>query len=419
MTRQARPRTGDQALVREINLSLIMNELREAAPLSRATLAEITGLNKTTVSSLVQELIQHQYVHEVGYDTSGLGRPAMLLELNPDAGCILSAEIGVDFISVIRTNFSAEVTWRRKIDIQDTGQPAMIERVLALLHEALGGDGASGANLLGLTLGVPGLVDYEAGSLLFAPNLDWHNVPFGEILGQAFDTLIVVDNEANLAALGEHYFGAAQGYNDALYISVGVGLGGGIIRSGQVFRGKAGLAGEFGHMTAEPDGLPCKCGSNGCWETLVSQNALFRLAREAIENGEPSQLSNQTNGDLSQLTVALLIEAAREGDLVARQALEQVGSHLGIGIASLINAFDPELVVFGGILSEAAEFLLPVVEEEIKQRTLVRRTSPTEVVVAHHGNDACVMGGVATILQAILSTPSHTARQQKPKNRVT
>jgi glucokinase-like ROK family protein len=418
MTRQARPRTGDQALVREINLSLIMNELREAAPISRATLAEITGLNKTTVSSLVYELIQHQYVHEVGFDTSGVGRPAMLLELNPAAGCILSAEIGVDFISVIRTSFSAEVTWRRRIDIQDTSQPVMIERVLALLHEAVEEDSASGAALLGLTLGVPGLVDYQTGSLLFAPNLGWHDVPFGEILSEAFDTLIVVDNEANLAALGEHYFGAAQGYDDALYISVGVGLGGGIIRNGQVFRGKSGLAGEFGHMTAQPDGLPCKCGSNGCWETLVSQNALFRLAREAIENGNSSQLNERTNGDLSQLTVNMLIEAAREGDRVALQALEQVGSQLGIGIASLINAFDPELVVFGGILSEAAEFLLPVVEDEIKRRTLVRRTSPTEVVVAHHGNDACVMGGVATILQAILSTPSHPARHQMLHSRV-
>jgi glucokinase-like ROK family protein len=419
MTRQARPRTGDQALVREINLSLIMNELREEAPISRATLAEITGLNKTTVSSLVHELIQHQYVHEVGYDTSGIGRPAVLLELNPAAGCILSAEIGVDFISVIRTNFSAEVTWRRKIDIQDTSQPTTIERALALLHEALEEANSSGANLLGLTLGVPGLVDYQAGSLLFAPNLGWHDVPLGEILSEAFDAPIIVDNEANLAALGEHYFGAARGYDDALYISVGVGgLGGGIIRNGQVFRGKAGLAGEFGHMTAQPDGLPCKCGSRGCWETLVSQNALFRLVREAINNGASSRLSDLTGGDLSQLTVGFIVEAAREGDHVARQALEQVGRHLGVGIASLINAFDPELVVFGGALSDAAEFLLPVVEEEIRQRTVVRRTSPTEVVVAHHGYDACAMGGVAAVLQAILSTPSHAVRERRVSSRV-
>lgn len=414
MTRQARPRTGDQALVREINLSLIMNELREQAPISRAMLAEITGLNKTTVSSLVQELIQHQYVHEVGLDTSGMGRPAMLLELNPAAGCILSAEIGVDFISVIRTDFSAEIAWRRKVDISPAaGQPTIIARTLDLLNEALDADDTCDASLLGLTVGVPGLVDYQTGNLLFAPNLGWRDVPLGEVLSEAFDAPVIVDNEANLAALAEHYFGAAQGYDDVLYISVGMGLGGGIIRNGQVFRGKAGLAGEFGHMTAQPDGLPCNCGSHGCWETLVSQNALFRFIREAVEGGQPSPLSELTNGDLSQLTVSTVVEYAQQGDEVALKALERVGRHLGIGIASLISAFDPELIVFGGILSQAAEFLLPVVEEEITQRTAVRGSTHTEVVLAHHGYDACVMGGVANVLQAILSTPSHIVRQHR------
>lgn len=412
MARQMRPRTGDQALVREINLSLIINELRERAPISRANLAEITGLNKTTVSSLVQELMSKQFVREVGYDNSGVGRPAMLLELNPGAGCIVSGEIGVDFVNVIRTDFSAEVTWRRKEDVDHTiGQRRMFDRALALLSEAIETDRRGCGDLLGLALGVPGIVDQATGRLIFAPNLGWRDVPLRDMLREAFpDIPIYVDNEANLAALGEYYLGVAQGYDDVLFISIDVGLGGGIIREGQPFRGKMGFAGEFGHMTMDPDGPPCRCGSRGCWETLVSTAALFRYVAEAAGAGQGTLLTGLTGGDLFRLTLPLVIEAAGQGDGVALDAFERVGRHLGLGIASLINALDPELVVFGGALSSAAGFLMPAVERELVVRTLSWEIDPTDVVLAQHGFNSCVMGGVATVLQTIFAQPAGVAR---------
>ncbi len=383
-----------------------MNQLREHAPISRAALAEMTGLNKTTVSSLVQELIEHHFVHEVGYDTSGVGRPAVLLELNPTAGCIVSAEIGVDFISVIRTNFSAQIVWRHTESTPNgLGQRAIIDRALALLHEAMEPHDTCTGTLLGVAVGVPGLVDFRTGNLLFAPNLGWRDVPLGDILSKHFEMPVLVDNEANLAALGEYFFGAAQGYEDVLYISVGVGLGGGILRNGSVFRGKAGYAGEFGHMTVEPDGRLCNCGNRGCWETVVSQGAVFRYIREAIDSGKRSILTDMTGGDLTRLSAALMAEAARQGDAVTIRALEKTARYLGLGIASLVNALDPGLVVLGGILTPAAEFLLPVIREELRARTTVRGNNPTEIVQARHGFDACVMGGVAAVYQSILTRP--------------
>lgn len=411
-TRQLLHRRGNQALVREINLSTIMNYLHENAPISRSALAEITGLNKTTVSSLVQELINQRFIYEVGLDSVGTGRPAMLLGINPTAGCIISAEIGVDFIAAVCANFAAEVIWQhRQITQPETSQTEIIDCTLKLLRQAADAGQSLNTPLLGLAIGLPGLIDQETGTLLFGPNLKWKNVPVGVILRQKFNLPIFVDNEANMAALGEYYFGAAKDYQEILYVSAGVGLGGGIVRNGQLVGGATGFAGEFGHMTMVPNGNRCNCGNRGCWETQVSQSALFNYIRAAITSGRPSVLSGLAGGNLNQLTVPMVVKAAQIDDAVALEALTQIGQDLGVGIASLVNALNPDLVVFGGILSLAGEFLLPQINHQLQQRTLLWDKRATKVVLAKHGLNACTMGGIAMVYQAILAQPGSVTRQ--------
>jgi glucokinase-like ROK family protein len=407
---QYRFRTGDQALVRQINLAVIMYHLRENAPISRAALAEITGLNKTTVSSLVHELIERQFVREVGYESPGSGRRAgrlaMLLTLNPEAGYIVSMEIGVDFLMAICTNFAPDTMWQHKEEIDpDMGQQVIIDRLLALLYQGLNIGNEYCQTLLGVAVGVPGLVDQNSGTLLFAPNLRWENVPLRAQLEGLINAPLIVDNEANIAALGEHYFGAARGYNEVLYLSAGVGLGGGLVHNGQVFSGVTGFGSEFGHMTMDPEGEICNCGNRGCWETQVSQRALFRYLRRSAGQGNKTMLTEMTGGNLGALTVPMVVEAAQQKDHMALEALQVLGCHLGIGIASLVNALNPELVVFGGILSLASDNLLPVIEDELQRRALRWNREAIKVVVAKHGQEACVMGGVARVFQAVLAEP--------------
>ncbi|MDQ2807717.1 MAG: ROK family protein [Chloroflexota bacterium] len=407
-----RTRTGDQALVREINLSIILNALRDRSPLSRASLAGATGLNKTTVSSLVQQLIDGRFVSEVGVEKSDeIGRPGRLLELNPAAGCIIGAEIGVDFISVLVTDFAAQVLWRRQEQTaRGSAQEAILSRTLALIGAAIDHTAGGGDTVLGLGLGVPGLVDVASGTLLFGPNLGWRNVPLRAQLAAAFSFPVYVDNEANMATLGENYFGVARGAKSVLYVSAGVGLGGGIVLDGRVLPGAVGFAGEVGHMTMEPDGRPCNCGNRGCWETLVSQEAVFRRVRTAIMGGEVSSVMAATGGDLVALTVPLVAEAARNGDAVAQAALHETAVWLGVGLANLINALNPEIIVFGGILSLASDCLLPIVNDVIRERALRWPAAATQVLVAAYGADACVMGGIATVYHQILSQPFRTER---------
>ncbi len=405
MTKQAAPKTGDQALVRQINLALIMHSLRTQAPISRASLSQTTNLNKTTVSDLINELNKRGFVKELGMQSSGTGRPATLLTLNPQAGYIVSAEIAVDFLEVLVTDFAPQAIWQAKEPIRPGTSPEIVlNRLIEMLRQASAKGQTVSKNFLGLAVGVPGMVDFATGTILFAPNLKWRNVPLRPWLEQEnFGVPIFVDNEANMATLGEHYFGAAKGYNEVLYLSANVGLGGGLLRNGQLYRGANGVAAEYGHMTLDPHGERCNCGNYGCWETFVNQDALCKKIVQALQRGESSSLAEKIQGPQDCVTVEMIVEAAQAGDRLAIHAIQEVGRYLGIGIASLLNALNPEIVVLGGILSIASEFLFPAANDEIQKRALPWNRETLKIVRAAHGSDACVKGGVATVYQSVLS----------------
>ena len=398
----------DHATMRDMNLTLILSTLRQHAPLSRSQLAAHTGLNKATVSSIVKELLASELVYELGSTngTSEVGRPATNLELNPDAGYIIGVEIGVDFISIIIANFAIGVVSRRyESTVNRYDQQDILDRLLYLLKESVGQVELRGRPLFGIGLGVPGLVDVSSGTLLFAPNLQWSNLPLRQLIANEFDVPVYVGNEANMAALGESYFGAGQHCSYMLYVSSGIGLGGGIVIDGQLVEGATGFAGEAGHMTVQHDGLLCNCGNRGCWETLAGQRALFRRVQGPIEAGKVSWIGQITGGDPEKLSIALIVEAAKKNDAVACQALKETGEWLGLGIASLMNIMNPQLVVFGGPLSLAHEFLLPQIKETVSWRTWDWVHQQAEIVIAAHGEDAAVIGAVAMVYRDVLNKP--------------
>jgi glucokinase-like ROK family protein len=303
------------------------------------------------------------------------------------------------------------------------GQHAILERAKALLTDAIQRGYQEYNALLGIGVGVAALIDHTTGTMLFAPNLGWREAfPIRDMLQAAFpQAAVFVDNEANMAALGEHYFGVAQDHDEVLYVSAGVGLGGGIVYDGRLFRGVAGVSAEIGHMTMDPDGELCSCGNFGCWETQVSQRALYRHVANSFAQGQTGALFQLVKSDGHQLTVPMIVDAARMGDRVALEALEKIGRDLGIGIASLVNALNPELVVCGGILSLAGEYLMPAALQEIERRALHWNREATRVVLAKHGFDASAMGGVAAVYETILAQPNLTdgfARMSNPDGSV-
>jgi glucokinase-like ROK family protein len=408
-----RYQTGDQALVREINLSSVLRYLHAGEPLSRAGLAGLTGLNKTTISSLVEELLQRGLIREVGLDTSGNGRPAMLLDLNPRAGLVVGVALGVDFISVILADFVGDIHWRRLQEVDPAeGQEAMIRRTLAIVQEAMEVGRGEEARLLGLGIATPGTVDVEQGLLIFSPNLQWHDVAYRQIFESETGLHVFVDNDANASALAEHLFGAARQAQNFISIFAGVGVGGGLFLNGELYRGAGGFAGEIGHTNfmLEHYRRPCRCGSRGCWETSVAQDSVVERVRARLAVGRNSLVSKLMAEQGAVLGLPIILQAAAAGDAQCLEALSETGALLGLGIANLINTFNPELVVLGGPLSEAGTYLLPPIEEAIRNTVLPEIAEQVHIVLSPFGADASVVGAVALAVDAILSKPSSVGR---------
>ena len=398
--------TADQSLIRKLNTAILLDALRRFSPLSRAELAARTGLNRSTVSIIVNSLIQEGFIQETDLQNSKVGRPGMLLELNPKGGFAIGIELGVDCISVILSDFIAQVQFREKVCSDPSeDQITIIDRAAYLTQLALDFGLSQGLRPLGIGMGVPGLVDLHQGKLIFAPNLHWNNVPLRLIWSQRFNLPIFVENEANAAALGEYYFGAAQGVGDFIYLSAGIGLGAGIVLDGKLFRGSNGYASEVGHITVDPNGELCGCGKRGCWETQVGPRAVLTRVRQILEAGAPSVLCELLEGDLERLSFESVVQAASQDDPVALSALQEVGERLGIGVANLVNMFNPEMIVLGGGLNRASAIVLPIVEGLIRTNALAPARENVRVVASAHGIDACLMGAIALVLDDVLREP--------------
>jgi len=395
--------TADQNSVRKFNSALVLDFLRREAPRSRAELAVATGLNRSTVSSIVNDLVSDGLIQETTFQSDRVGRPGLLLELNPSGGFAVGLEIGVDFLSAIVTDFTANVLWRRheKSDASQ-GQVTVIEHAFALIEDALAFGRAQNLRPLGIGIGIPALVDLNRGYVMLAPNLHWENTPLRLMCTQRFRLPVIVENDGNASAMAEYYFGAARNVKNSIYLSAGVGLGAGIILDGKLFRGTSGYAAEIGHMVADPKGELCACGKRGCYETLVNPRPVIRLVQEALDTSDTPSLLRDVRGPI---TFDLVVEAARQNDAVALDALKSLGDNLGIVMANLINLFNPEMMILGGVLGHAAEFLMPVVEESIKTNALSLSRRDVTLAASKYGDETCVMGAATLILDQILREP--------------
>ncbi len=402
----AQPKTANQTLVREMNASIVMDCIRLYAPLSRADLAARTGLMRSTISLIVDELIGRSFVREIHRQDSKIGRPGTLLEVNPNAGFAVGLEIGVDFLAVIVTNFVGEILWRKtRAASEDESQITRLEQVEQIIAEALEAGKKLSLRPLGIGVGVPGLVDAELGKLVFAPNLRWTDVPLRLIWMRRFGLPVFVENEANCACLGEYFYGNARNISNFVFLKTGVGLGGGVMIDGKLFRGANGFGGEIGHMALYQDGELCACGRRGCWETYVRPSKLFQIITDKLEAGQKSRIDALLKGDLTNLSMNEVIAAAREEDALVLSALEEYASHLTVGINNLINIFNPELVILGGTLSGAGPWLVPVISASIQQNVMPPLRHITRIETSARGEDACLLGAIALVLDDILREP--------------
>jgi predicted NBD/HSP70 family sugar kinase len=395
---------ANQRAVRRHNLGVVLRHVSENGPRSRATIALETGLNKTTVSSLVTELIGFDLLVERGLEQRGtVGRPGQVVELSGSGVVALGLEINVDYLAVRALDLTGAER-HRSLDVRDNRQvdvDVVLDRLAALASAALDVVQDEGLRPVGATVALPGLVDAAGGVLLVAPNLGWNDVPVVEGLherlsGPSFR--LAADNEANLAALAELWEGTARGLSDVLYVSGEIGVGAGIILGGELFRGSQGFGGEFGHMTIDPNGRACACGSRGCLETIVGLEALLEAA-----GLDPAGAATTTG---SGQPVAELAGRARMGDAEALAALRDAGRWLGLGIASAANLLNFQAVVLGGFFAQLATWLAAPIAHELETHVLASQWAIPRLLPSTLGPEAAVRGAAAQSLRRVLADPA-------------
>ncbi|WP_172197017.1 ROK family transcriptional regulator [Saccharibacillus qingshengii] len=385
--------TGDQALVKKLNKSIVLDTIRRKGPLSRTDVSERTGLNKATVSNLTAELLQQKLVEETGPGESSGGRKPLMLLFNEAAGCAIGIELGVTLVKAALTDLKGGILLERSTPLarhDPESAFAAIREVTAPLLEAAP---ETPYGLIGIGVGVPGMVD-EAGVILYAPNLGWEGIDLKTRLEAEFGVPVVIDNEANAGAAGEREYGAGRHVRHLVYVSAGMGIGSGMIIDGQLYKGAWGYAGETGHMSIESDGRLCSCGSRGCWELYASERA-YAYAEASEKNtaadDKKSDAADQAS-PLPSLTTRELTARARGGHEETIAMYTEIGRRLGIGITNLVNGFNPEKIVVGGPLTEAKEWIEPAMLEAIAERALPYHRRELAISFSGLGSRSAVLG---------------------------
>lgn len=283
--------------------------------------------------------------------------------------------------------------WEIPTDKSDNGKNIIINIAKTIDQRLLQLD-VDKSKLIGIGMGAPGPVDTKSGVIYNAVNLGWNNhFPLRDLLEVETSLPAVIDNDANCAALGEMWKGAGNGAKDLVCVTLGTGVGGGVIANGQIVQGISGAAGEIGHITAVPiDGAPCNCGKKGCLETIASATGIVRLAVNKLENGLPSGELAETYRKEGTVSAKNVFDSARNGDNTANSILDEVAFHLGLALANIANTLNPEKIVIGGGVSKAGEVLLEPVKKNFDKYSFPRVKESTEMAIATLGNDAGVIG---------------------------
>ncbi len=314
---------------------------------------------------------------------------------------ILGIDLGGTKILTAVTNPQGKILSRdHSITPALKGHKAVIHSILESAYRALGQADVDISDLIAVGVGAPGLINPETGILLTSPNLPgWQDIPLRDTIQEKLGKKTFLINDANAAALGEFYFGVARGIRNFIYITISTGIGGGIVIDGKIYSGAIGGAGEVGHMTIDDDGPICNCGNRGCWETLASGTALAREARHRIEEGMRTSILEYAEGDMRKVTAQVIQDAAERGDNLAKELIGQTGYYLGVGLANLINIFNPELIVIGGGLSNIGDRLFDPAFKVAGERAYKQAFQAVRFACAELGRNSGVLGAAVFALQ--------------------
>lgn len=395
----------DRGDIRRLNAVSILQVLQSKGACSRANVATELGLTRATVSNIVAELLASGLVLETEYTTGTTGRPGLLVTLNPNAGAMIAVDMDLDRITVAVSNFGRESIWRGEVPVV-TGAAVKetMERAFSLANQALDICSEQGLDCLGICVGLAGMVIRDEGELAYGPISGWEHVPIKEDWEKRFRVPIFVENEAHLGAFGAHHFGEGSGAQNLIYLSLGVGLAAGIFVDGVLMRGANGFAGQVGHNHFVDNGVKCACGKQGCWVTEIGAEAAIRKFAEV-------GVSIPSNLDQGVDWVDWVADRAENGDEAVLKVIEEIGKNVGLGIAPLVQTFNPTVVIVGGRYGKLFKFVESTVKAAVVFEALDPVSDRLSVHVSTSGEDS-VMGGLATVFDATMKDPMLGSRDR-------
>lgn len=381
----------------ESNLRLIWKERR----ISRAEISRRTGLSRSTVSETVDALLPTGLVAEVGVGPSNGGRPPVVLEFQDDAFSILGVDMGAAHVTVVLTDLRGRVLATEHLRHAVRDDPAGTRAVIAeLCDRCLARAPRPARRLVGIGVAVPSPVDpRHPGRLSEVVLPAWRGSLGLDGLAERHGVPLLVDNDANLAALAERWWGAGRDVDNFAFIKVATGVGMGHVLNGRIYRGATGVAGEIGHLSVDPNGQPCVCGLRGCLATVVGAPALVARAKALLAEHPDSVLAG------TEPTLDTIEDAALAGDALALRLVHEAAENLGRAVAGLLNLMNPSLLVFGGGLARLGDVLLEPLRETIRHRTLISSLVACEIRTSELGGQATAVGAATFVLKGALTHP--------------
>ncbi len=376
---------ADQAFVKKVNQKLLLNEILKNSPISRAKLSEMTGLNKSTVSSQVNTLMKENLVFEIGQGQSSGGRRPVMLVFNKKAGYSVGIDVGVDYINGILTDLEGTIVLDQHHHLECNSPEITKDILIEMIHYFIANMPQSPYGLIGIGICVPGLIDKNQ-KIVFAPNSNWRDIDLKSFIQKKFNVPVFIENEANAGAYGEKVFGAARNHDNMIYASIGTGIGIGVIINNDLYRGVGGFSGEMGHMTIDFNGPKCSCGNRGCWELYASEKALIK----SLQTKE-KKVSTQDIIDLAHLK-----------DIGTLHALQNFGFYLGIGLTNILNTFNPQAIILRNSIIESHPMVLHSIKSEVSSRVYSQLDNSYELLPSFLGKNAPALGMSSIVIDHFL-----------------
>ncbi len=396
-------------LDKKINEYVVLDLIRKKGPISIPNIVRITNLSRPTIDSFINHLQRRDFIKIEGLGSSRGGRKSNLWKINNKAGYIVGIDMESPHLTILLTDLELNVIGMSKTTFSLSAKK---EKILDLLktknREIFTKSGISQTKLVGIGIGVPGLIDKSRGTSVSIERIpDWRDVPLVQILKEEFKVSVFLENDVTLMSIAEKTLNKEiRNKENMIYIGFRTGIGGGIFINGKLFNGVYGNTGFIGHTTVEKEGPRCRCGNKGCLELFADEPAIINKAKEGTKRGTKTNISQLAAKKADAITIEIILQAAREGDVFARSILREAAEYLGLGIANVVNLLDIPLVIIGGSITKAGELFLEWVREASRKRLTSIYRDYLDLRYAKIDQNTAALGGAICVLQDIFKEPS-------------